>query len=398
MSNEPERHHRDAGSAETELEALVAFSRVASIAQTPMEILPHLADAALHVPGVQGVVLLQIAEDSGFDVAQSRGVALPPGRLSSDIAVLDERIEQRILAACASECAWARTIPLVSAGGLFGALVLTWPGDSPPSESALAFATALADMAAITLEKALQYDALAQQAADLRDSREELAKTETLRALGQMAAVVAHEVKNPLASIGGVIQVIRTRFPEDSRDRAVLGDVLKRLDGLDRMVNDMLVFARPRALSVRETSMRRVVTECERLFASDPAAEGVDVHVRGGEGVLRADPSQLQSVFSNLLLNAAQAIKTDGRIEIDIVEDGADVVVTVADTGAGIPEEARARVFEPFFTSKVRGTGLGLPTSRRIVEQHGGSIDVECPDVGGTVFTLRLPVKGPAEG
>ena len=111
---------------------------------------------------------------------------------------------------------------------------------------------------------------------------------------------------------------------------------------------------------------------------------------------MSVDPELLKIVFQNLFINAAQAMHGDGAIHVSLRVDGSDVHVTVADTGPGIPDDVRQNLFKPFFTTKARGTGLGLSTARRLIDAHGGTIAVDCPATGGTTVTLRLPVEGVA--
>jgi signal transduction histidine kinase len=213
-----------------------------------------------------------------------------------------------------------------------------------------------------------------------------------------MAAVVAHEVKNPLAGIRGALQVIGGRMAETSRERSIIGDIVTRLDALNDIVQDLLVFARPREPKLAPVAVAEVLEDTAALLRKDAAHAWVTVRISGDRPTIQADAEQLKIVFLNLLLNAAQA--SDSAAEVDVsVERGADAcLVRIADKGPGIAPEVRERIFEPFFTTKHRGTGLGLPTARRVVERHGGTIDFECPEGGGTIVSVTLPMAGrPAE-
>jgi signal transduction histidine kinase len=208
-----------------------------------------------------------------------------------------------------------------------------------------------------------------------------------------MAAVVAHEVKNPLAAIKGALQVIGGRLPEGGRDRAIMGDVVARVDSLNNIVQDLLIFARPREPQLGPVALAELIENTVALLRTDPAQVGLTVAVSGANPVVQADGEQLKTVFFNLLLNAAQANGHAGRIRIDIRADDLSATVAIADAGPGIPADVRGRIFEPFFTTKHRGTGLGLPTARRVIERHRGALDVECPPSGGTVVTVTLPMQ-----
>jgi PAS domain S-box-containing protein len=238
-----------------------------------------------------------------------------------------------------------------------------------------------------------QYMAIRYDITERKRSEALLREQEALARLGEMAAVVAHEVKNPLAGIRGALQVIGGRMAPSSRDRDILGDIVGRLDSLNEIVHDLLVFARPREVRATPVSLAELVEATAALLKKDPSHVTVDVNITGARPVIQADPEQLQVVFLNLLLNAAQASGTGSEIRVDITETGGVCRVRIVDFGTGIAPDVRDRIFEPFFTTKHRGTGLGLPTARRVVERHHGRIDFECPETGGTIVTVTLPVE-----
>jgi signal transduction histidine kinase len=243
--------------------------------------------------------------------------------------------------------------------------------------------------------KPYQYMSIRYEITDRKRSEAQLREQEALAHLGRMAAVVAHEVKNPIAGIRGALQVIGSRMAADSRDRPIVGEIIARLDALNGIVQDLLVFARPRELKTERIDLRSLMTSTVEMMKRDPALAGVEVDVSGNAAVLAADGEQLQLVFQNVVMNAAQAMSGKGRIRIDIEPSNGAWRVSLADTGPGMPADVRDRVFEPFFTTRARGTGLGLPIARRVVEAHGGRIDVETPPTGGTVVTVTLPASRP---
>jgi two-component system sensor histidine kinase AtoS len=208
-----------------------------------------------------------------------------------------------------------------------------------------------------------------------------------------MAAVVAHEVKNPLAAIKGALQIIGGRLPDTSRDRAIVGDIVARVDSLNDIVQDLLVFARPHEPQLAPVALIDLLESTSALLRRDPVYANLAIELSGARPVVQADVEQLRVVFLNLMLNAAQATGASGRVRVTISADDFAAAVAIADNGPGIPNEIRARIFEPFFTTKHRGTGLGLPTARRVVERHRGTVEVECPPSGGTVVTVTLPVQ-----
>jgi two-component system, LuxR family, sensor kinase FixL len=221
---------------------------------------------------------------------------------------------------------------------------------------------------------------------------QQLREHASLARIGEMAAVIAHEVKNPLAGIRGAIQVIGGRMPADSRDAAVLREIVARIDGLDGLIQDLLRFARPPRPKPVPLDVSPLLKATASLLRADPALMGIHVDVNGSAPPILADPDLLTLVFSNLLINGAHAMQGHGRIRISVQSPGSTCRVAIVDEGPGIPADIRDKIFVPFFTTKSRGTGLGLPTAKRLVEAHRGTITIECPPAGGTTVTVDLPL------
>jgi len=222
---------------------------------------------------------------------------------------------------------------------------------------------------------------------------ERLREATALARLGEMAAVIAHEVKNPLAAVRGAIQVIGSRLPAASSDAPIIKEIIARLDALNDLIQDLLVFARPPAPRPAAIDLRRLIESVVTLMQRDPECSEVDVPLSGEVPPLSGDATLLTIAFQNLVINAAQAMQGRGTIRVTLsAADGWHHVV-IADSGPGIPEEIRANLFRPFKTTKARGTGLGMATAKRLAELHGGRIDVNCPAGGGTVITVHLPTE-----
>lgn len=213
--------------------------------------------------------------------------------------------------------------------------------------------------------------------------------------LGHMAAVVAHEVKNPLAGIRGAMQVLGRQFKGDAEAQDIIAEVLARIDELTTSINERLMFARSREPRIRPISLRDVVRDVCDLVRKDPRFRRVTLETSLEADQVDADSELLRGVLVNLFLNAAQAMEGAGTIRISVRLAGDGCEIEVRDTGPGIPPHVRERVFERFFTTKSGGAGLGLSIVRQAVESHGGSIRVDCPDTGGTTFTIRLPLLHP---
>lgn len=226
--------------------------------------------------------------------------------------------------------------------------------------------------------------------ADLEDR---LREATALARLGEMAAVIAHEVKNPLAAVRGAIQVIGSRMKGGTGDAAIIKEIIARIDALNSLIQDLLVFSRPPKPKPAGTNLGALLASVVTLLKSDPAYEQLEVSITGETPVLSSDPTLLTIVFQNLLINSAQAMHGRGAIEVTLRAAEGWHRVDVADQGPGIPEEIRAVLFRPFKTTKARGTGLGMATAKRLVELHEGRISVDCPPGGGTIVTVELPSR-----
>jgi PAS domain S-box-containing protein len=243
--------------------------------------------------------------------------------------------------------------------------------------------------------KPYQYIAIRADITARKTAEETLVRQAALAQVGQMAAVVAHEVRNPLAGIKGVMQVLIARRPTDDADVTVMNDIVARIDSLGELVNDLMVFARPRAPRPVELRLQPLVTEAITMVRRDPAGAQVHIEIAGVDGTVAADAELMRAALLNLLLNAAQAVGDHGTIQVRTTVGPDCAVIEIRDNGPGIPAALREKVLEPFFTTKSRGGGLGLPIARRSAELHGGSLALACPDAGGTVATLTLPLPAP---
>ncbi|MBI3403512.1 MAG: PAS domain S-box protein [Acidobacteria bacterium] len=238
--------------------------------------------------------------------------------------------------------------------------------------------------------KPYQYMAIRYEITDRKRSEDLLREQAALARLGEMAAVVAHEVKNPIAGIRGALQVIGSRMTGDPRDRAVVGDIITRLDALNGIVQDLLVYARPRQLKREPVDLKSLITSLVSFLRRDPAFARLQVEVRGEPPPVSADPEQLRLVLQNIVMNAAQAMGGDGTVEITLSCEPGTCRISVRDHGPGMTPEVMAKAFDAFFTTKHRGTGLGLPIARRVVEAHGGHIVLMPVAGGGTVASIEF--------
>jgi two-component system sensor kinase FixL len=222
---------------------------------------------------------------------------------------------------------------------------------------------------------------------------EQLREQAAMVRLGEMAAVIAHEVKNPLAGVRGAIQVIGGRLPRESKDALIIKEIIQRIDALSDLMKDLLLFARPPQPRPSPTDLVPLVEITADLLSKDPSLRNVEIEIAGSAPPIHADPEMLKIVFQNLLVNGAHAMHGQGRIRVAVQAGDSGCEIAFSDTGPGIPHEIRDKIFAPFFTTKSRGSGLGLPTAKRLIEAHKGRIVVECPAGGGTTVIVQIPAQ-----
>jgi PAS domain S-box-containing protein len=239
--------------------------------------------------------------------------------------------------------------------------------------------------------KPFQYIAIRADITARKHAEERLRQQAALAQVGQMAAIVAHEVRNPLAGIKGAMQVLIARRSKDDDELHVLRDIVARADSLNDLINDLMVFARPRPPQLADAELKQLASDAITVARRDPSAQHLDMRVEGDAVRVRADAELVRNTLLNLILNAAQAMGGRGQVAVRVSQGGASASVAVRDSGPGIPEALREQVFEPFFTTKARGGGLGLAIAKRTAEIHGGAVTLDCPAGGGTVVTLTLP-------
>jgi len=233
-------------------------------------------------------------------------------------------------------------------------------------------------------------------ASALDAARSRVAQSEKLAALGQLAAAIAHEVRNPLAVVRSAAQGLGETLPAaDADGHRAASFIVAEVDRLSSVVTSLLAFARPLQLQTRPTAVPEVVARAVTLAGADLAAKRVRLarDEAAALPLVQADGDLVCQVLVGLLANAAAATPAGGEVLVRARASQDAVELAVADSGPGIAPELRARVFEPFFTTRPNGTGLGLAVARQIVEAHGGRIDVADHPGGGACFTVRLPTK-----
>lgn len=235
----------------------------------------------------------------------------------------------------------------------------------------------------------------------LRSNREEIdrlhrtqmSRAEHLSTLGELATGLAHEIRNPLAGIAGVVEIIARDLPPTSPARAVVKDVRHEISQINRIITDLLDTARPRLPQVRPADLNTTVEHSVMLARQQALSKPISIEFFKNPGLpdVPHDGDQIHQVLLNLLLNAIQAIDGPGIIKVELDEVGPHVAVRVTDSGRGIPADTLPDIFKPFYTTKGNGTGLGLSLAKRIVEEHQGTIEVISTVGKGTQMTVYLP-------
>jgi len=239
-----------------------------------------------------------------------------------------------------------------------------------------------------------------QDLTEVREMEKNVKQAERLAAVGSLAAGVAHEIRNPLASMSGAVELLREGKPEDDESAKLMGIVTREIDRLNSLIRDFLDYTNPSPPKKLIMDLCDVLNDTVTMFKQDRAFEGVTVESRfeTSELVLESDPEKLRQVLWNLLRNAAQAAIEGGKhVDVSLETQGDSVVIAVRDDGPGITEGDMAKIFDPFFTTKSKGSGLGLATAHGIIRDLGGRIEVESRIGRGSTFVVVLPYSGAHE-
>lgn len=236
----------------------------------------------------------------------------------------------------------------------------------------------------------------------LRDIEEQLKRGDRLKALGELAAGMAHEVRNPLASISGSAQVLKQSLSLNGEGQHLMDIIIRETNRLNALITEFLLFAKP-AVKMARINLSDILNDTIGMFRNSPESKNIEIQVKLDDSlVINGDGGQLKQVFWNLFLNASHAMPGAGKLKIrghcshikqPFDSDGAKVVVIdISDTGAGIPQDKVDKIFDPFFTTRDSGTGLGLAVVHRIIENHKGTIEVKSRKGEGTSFKIILPM------
>jgi signal transduction histidine kinase len=226
---------------------------------------------------------------------------------------------------------------------------------------------------------------------DLHQSQ--LEQADRLATTGEMAASMAHEIKNPISGVLAAVQVFDSETGTDDPRKEILAEMMVQLGRVNHAVNDLLSYARPSPPALEEFSLNELIQKTIGLFSQQTKGQEISISsdLTGAQLLISADRKQLQQVLWNILLNAVQALDGAGSVSVRSMKDNSSAVIQVSDTGKGMSADQINRVFQPFFTTKHKGTGLGMTISKRIVEQHHGTISIASEPKRGTTVTILLP-------
>jgi signal transduction histidine kinase len=247
-----------------------------------------------------------------------------------------------------------------------------------------------------------QFNEMIEQLAENRSEIErlhqlEMARAEHLATIGELAAGLAHEIRNPLAGIAGVVEVMGKELPAQSSSRAVLPEVQDEIQHIQTILNDLLAYARPRPPAFHPANLNTTIEQAVLLARQQVRTKPIEITFEASKDLpdVVHDPVQIQQVVLNLLINGIQAISGEGKVEVALRREGDAAVLRVTDTGRGIPRDSLPKIFKPFFTTRNEGTGLGLPLAKGIVESHRGRMEVKSEPGQGAQFDVWLPITRP---
>jgi two-component system sensor histidine kinase HydH len=229
----------------------------------------------------------------------------------------------------------------------------------------------------------------------LQESFEHVRRADRLSALGELSAGVAHEIKNPLASIKGSLEIVASDFPRGHAKREFVEIIEKEIGQLNKLVTEFLYFARAPAPTHAPCDIREVIASLKVLCSREASTHSVELVIADGESLpeIDVDAAQVQQALLNVVLNGIQAMPKGGRLAISATRENDGISVEIRDEGPGIAPEQRSRIFDPFYTTKARGTGLGLAIAQKLIAAQGGDIHVHDERGPGTAFIVTFPAR-----
>ena len=287
-------------------------------------------------------------------------------------------------------------VPLIAKNETIGVIVADniYTGE-PISDDRVSTLTMFVNQAALAIENAETYKRLEDKINQLTETQQRLISSERLAAIGTMSSYVAHEIRNPLVTIGGFAKTLSRFTFTDSKIKANIDIIIEEVKRLEKILSNITDFGKPSKSEKVDTQICEIMKNTCILMENYFQEKNINVHKSFEADVpdISVDPTQIKQVFLNILMNAVEAMPDGGDLDIIIKPGVASVEIDIVDNGKSIPEEVLQNIFDPFFTTKPNGTGVGLSICLKIIEDHGGNIDVKSIPGKGTTMLLTLPIK-----
>jgi len=352
-------------------------------------------------PATQGTSLFQSLKGLGYRLDDPSEIIVRTALEKRPQVVTDAAHDERVTAAFRQKfgCNEFVSVPMIAKGLVVGVILTdNLYSGRPITEDHVKLLSLFAAQAALAIENADTYAELQVRMQELHSVQDKIVHAEKLAAVGKMAAHVAHEIRNPLATIGGFARAILKRPENVERVTKNTRIIAEEASRLETMLKGVMDFSRPAAPVLKVTDLNVVAEKAFRTHAEVLAAHNVhaDLDLDRSLPEIALDENQFLQVITNLLRNAADSMPNGGALTLRTRRDGQMALLQVIDTGTGIPPGLMERIFSPFFTTKASGTGLGLAVSRKIVDDHGGRVEVQSKLGEGTTFSIYLPLHRPA--
>jgi two-component system, NtrC family, sensor histidine kinase HydH len=291
------------------------------------------------------------------------------------------------------------TVPLVAKDHVIGVILVdNMFNQRPITDDDIRFLSMFSSQSALAIENAIIHTNLETMNKDIRALHEQLVQSEKMAALGAMMAEITHEIRNPLVSIGGFTRRLAKKL-QHSEDKKYIDIVLSEVSRLEGIIHDNLSYIKEVSLQLSEADINDVIQDILTLYEDELAQRHVTVDKKLSSflPMLRMDTQQIKQAVINILKNAMEAMENGGTLFIrtSLLDETNEVAIEFGDTGPGISAKAMHNIFNPYYTTKPRGTGLGLPITNRIIKAHKGKIELKNKDTGGAIFTIKLPCSAP---
>jgi signal transduction histidine kinase len=348
----------------------------------PQSLLNELAKSMRISESEKSILQLTVEEKKAFNITD---------------AWSDQRVNPDLLSKL--NCKAFATVPLMASGRVAGVILVdNIYNNRPIDDNDIRLLTIFANQAGTAIENSILYRDIQKAHGEVKAVQNKLIHSEKLAALGEMAAGIAHEIRNPLVSIGGFARRLARQIDENDRESGYVDIICKEVERLEGILNDILVFSKEDSAEPGLQDINSLIEETLQFFWSDFEKCGVEVErtLSPEIGYVKANRQQFKQVFINLFANAKHAMENGGKLNIKSYpsesEEKTYVTVEVIDSGGGIPADIINNIFNPFFTTKDSGVGLGLAITHKIISSYGGEIKVVNMKDGGAAFIITMPV------